>query len=124
MVLAKIAEIDLTDYIIAGTYKTNSAPIFKEWQDEAGGYHRNLTRTRVTASFNLDFSGGGSIDYPAFITLLQQALVGMKLTMNLYITNENVRRDVTGYYSMAPAVKTAADEGVVYDTFTFLLEEC
>lgn len=68
LILFKIGNTDLTQYVDIQNYDVNNTPEYMEWTDANHIRHRDVIRTRLSGTVKLGFLG--STDVAAFLSVL------------------------------------------------------
>lgn len=106
---------DYTEAIDRKTYNVNRSDVFKEWTDANGTVHRDVTRTRISGTFSLNFYKEQELK--DFIAYMRQAKKpGGFYPVMIYVNNED---ELVGanVFIEAPATVT---RDVVNDRFMFV----
>lgn len=72
MVLFKVGDLDITPFIVAGSYAVSSQPEYDTWYDGNRTERRGIKRWKLKGSFNVKFMNAN--DYRSFLSALQEAL--------------------------------------------------
>jgi len=122
MILAKLGDVDITNYINYKSYKVSSEPVYNEWTDANYRKHRDEVRRRVTGSFDLAFITDDQ--YNSFLTLLNNNKTGNLLSIKLYVGSDvNALVDCYCYYKMSLQSRKEANESHIVTIVTMDLEE-
>lgn len=123
MILFRIDKTDLTNKIVAPTYKINSKPVYKKWIDANAVTHREIYRKKVEGTFTIKFKN--KEEYFHFLELLKEYTTnGGYVPVSLYVNNLNEVRDANVFIDIDPENKipyigTGQDNG-----FKVKIEEC
>lgn len=122
MILAKLGDVDITNYINYTSYKVSSEPVYNEWTDANYRKHRDEVRRRVTGSFDLAFITDDQ--YNSFLTLLNNNKTGNLLSIKLYVGSDvNALVDCYCYYKMSLQSRKEANANYIVTIVTMDLEE-
>lgn len=122
MILAKLGDTDITNYINESSYKVNSEPVYNEWTDANYRKHRDEVRRRVTGSFDLAFVN--DTQYNSFLTLLNNNKTGNVVSIKLYVGSDiNALVDCYCYYKMVTNKRRQANSDYIVTIVTMDLEE-
>lgn len=120
--LVKIANTDITKYILSSTYDVNEENVIKEWTDANYVTHRNVIRQKVLGSFDLKFNK--EEEYSAFCALIRERCTAeYLLPVTLYVVNKNEERDTQVFFEYQPKLVKNLSSGKSYKEFTFEVEE-
>ena len=89
-----VNQTDCSANVIAGTYKVNNEPVYKEWDDANYVTHKKKLRDRVVGSFDMFFRTAN--EYSSFLTTLASATTNEKTTLTVSVNN--TQTDKTGYF--------------------------
>lgn len=120
--LIKIAEFDLTPYVIKGTYNINKEDVYKELEDANWTKHRFSPRTKVSGQFDVCLINRDV--YDAFIA----ALTLGKRNGGYYLctaTTNNTLEQINGnfFIDFAPSRNKTFTGTEVFEAFTIKMEE-
>jgi len=122
MILAKLGDVDITNYINYTSYKVSSEPVYNEWTDANYSKHRDEVRRRVNGSFDLAFITDEQ--YNDFIALLNDNKVGNLLNIKVYVGSDiNALVDCYCYYKMSLQSRKEANADYIVTIVTMDLEE-
>lgn len=92
---------DFTSFIRVPTYMINKLPVYNEWQDANGTYHRDIYRTSVEGSFTLWFDSHE--DYFNFYKIINANTTSEGwILLTLYLNNEDDVYTSKFFLSMTP----------------------
>lgn len=72
MVLFKIGDLDITPFMVAGSYKVSRQPEYEEWKDGYSNERRGMKGWRLRGNFSLLFFDRK--DYQDFLTTVENAV--------------------------------------------------
>lgn len=112
MVLAKLGDVDITNYINYTSYDVVSVPVTNGWTDANYSDHLDEVRRRIQGGFKLAFIKDD--DYNSFITLLNNNKAGNLLHITLYVSSDiNALVDCFVYYKITQVSRREADSGYI-----------
>lgn len=121
--LFSIDGIDLTPYINETTYQAYSDVEFVQWKDGNYNKHRLDVSSKVNCSFSIALYGKNGINTAKFLEIINNNVKGNKLTVKIFVQNENRIKLCEVFYSIKPAAHRISDVGTVVDIFNVELEE-
>ena len=90
----KVNTTDCSANIIAGTYKVNNEPVYKEWEDGNHTTHKKKLRDKVVGTLDMFFRS--TADYSSFLTTLASATADEKTTLTVSVNN--TQSEKTGFF--------------------------
>lgn len=122
MTLLTINGKDYTSHILVPSWNVCTEPIFTEWIDGNGTYHRDVTRKRVVGTF--DFLFLRPEDYTTFLEDLEAVkTLNNSYEISVYIDNEEITKAVDAFVSFTVNMNRVAGGSVDADRFTVTIEE-
>lgn len=117
-----VNNIDFSGHVLAGTYEVGNEPIYTEWQDANGRYHREVFRKRLQGSFDMYFKTVDEFEQfnQAYKTIRQDSGLTKVSIMN-NSTNQVEIKDV--YLDFSPVRNRRDDWEDYYETFTVDIKE-
>lgn len=122
--MISINGIDFTKSVQEKSYKIDSHPIYSQWTDADGRAHRNVTRRRISGSFDLVFVEGMTRDYSDFLAAIEAAETDGELRITLSINNLDEVKEIICFYSIDFKPPRKISEERTLRKCTFKLEEC
>lgn len=89
-----VNQTDCSANVIAGTYKVNNEPVYREWEDGDHVTHKKKLRDRVVGTLDMFFRTAE--EYSAFLTTLASATANEKTTLTVSVVN--TQSEKTGYF--------------------------
>lgn len=122
MTLLTINNRDYTPHILVPSWNVCTEEIFTEWIDGFGTYHRDVTRKRVTGSW--DFLFTRPADFSTFLDDLEAVrTANNSYTVSAYIDNEEITETLDAFLTFDVNMTRIAGGSVDPDRFTVTLEE-
>lgn len=90
----KVNTTDCSANVIAGTYKVNNVPVYKEWEDADHITRKKKLRDKVVGSLDMFFRSAA--DYSAFLATLASATANEQTTLTVSVIN--TQSEKTGYF--------------------------
>lgn len=119
--LFRIHDVDFTGHIQMPSYTINSQPIYEEWQDGNGIYHRDIVRRRISGSFTMWFNDLS--EYYEFLDYVNDSEeTGGYCNISLYVNNLHEVADLEAFISLEPA-NTEPTMSQQHEGFTVNIEE-
>lgn len=135
-ILFKMGNKDYTRFIKVPTYKMNSKPITKEYDDINKINHSEYIRDQIKGSFTLKFFGDSSYDeayegksaidnYQDFLSEYQRLRqLNGYIEITVYVNNLNATKTITAKMEMEPANNMPyMNSGKNYDGFDVTITE-
>lgn len=121
--MIKINNIDFTDCVQESTYAVDQKDVFTKWTDANGRDHRNVTRRRISGSFDLVFVEGYKKTYAEFMAAVKAATTDGALEITLSVNNTDEIKTIECYHSIefSPILEISKDRK--FRKCTFSLEE-
>ena len=136
MSLFKMGNNDYTRFITMPSYKVNSKPVTKEYQDVNMTTHKEFIRNKVSGSFTLKFFDDSSYDeaysgrtaaqnfQEFFNDYERQRAANGLITITVYVNNLNTTKQIQAYMEMEPAdTMPYMNGGKTYDGFDVTITE-
>ena len=122
MELFKIGNTDITQHIVAPTYKVNSQPSYFEWTDANHRKHRDIRRFVIKGTFTLKFMIHE--DYYNFITLLNDNTgTDGATTVSVFSNNLNKVTNTNVFITIDPQNTLPFYGNRSYEGFEVTIEE-
>lgn len=93
-----VNNMDLTPYIVSGSYKINADDRYESWEDGNLIEHRIIVGSKVSGSFEIGCGGELSLD--DFMSNWSAAVNNGVLTIGIYITNRDVFDTIECYFEI------------------------
>lgn len=121
--MININGIDFTKNVQESTYKVDQQPVYTKWTDANGTNHREITRERVSGSFDLVFVEGMGHTYEEFLAAMKAATVRGVLTASFSVNNIAQDKTIDCFYMIAYDAPRKISEGRTFRKCKFTLEE-
>lgn len=89
-----VYQTDCSANVIAGTYKVNNEPVYKEWEDADHITHKKKLRDKVVGTLDMFFRTAE--EYSSFLTTLASATANEQTTLTVSVVN--TQSEKTGYF--------------------------
>lgn len=120
--LFRINNVDISQYIIAGTYEVNKQDVTVVWQDANWHTRKNKVRTKVVGSFDVLFLKKS--DYDEFSELLKSAKNPSGYYPCRVQTNNTLETINCNMFIDISPVRDRKDDGThIMKKFTIVVEE-
>lgn len=113
---------DLTAYADIQNFSVNQTDIYQEWTDGNWIDHREITRQRITGSFQLGFSD--STAWNSFLALIAaEKLSAGYFPVTVYVNNLGSTQTINAFLDMSAAAKWDLVNDRFWKTITVTLTE-
>lgn len=119
--LAKIGNMDITDYIQESTYKMDESPVENAWKDGEGKNHLDKIRDQITGSFDLVFVRDDLFN--AFKANMDANSSKGITNIRVLVTNTNQVKDIKAILRLGTAKRIKISSSYTYLRFNATLEE-
>ena len=103
-------------------YKVEEKDVKYAWTDGFGGKHSNTYNTIISGSMELFFGGEAGSEFTSFLSALQSATSDGVTSLNVWISNKGVAKDVKVTYNIT-SNKFAELNGIYGNVVTLNIEE-
>lgn len=122
IVLFKVGNTDLTDYLDIQGYNVNKTEEFSEWTDANYVHHRNVVRTRLSGSFRLGFKNTAEVT--SFLNVLDTNVQpGNYYPASVFANNDNTLHSASIYLDGVAEIKRDLVNDRVWHEYEIDLEE-
>lgn len=119
-----IGSTDISEYIVAGTYRMDAEAQYESWQDGNFVEHRIIVTEKISGSFDVVCSNqDGSITLADFIDIIQDADNNGIITCSVYVTNKGASEAINAFYDIKNKSHTLKADGTFVDVLTIELKE-
>ncbi len=119
-----VNNMDLTPYIVSGSYDVYSEDTYESWNDGNMVEHRIVVTDKVMGSFEIGCSDKrDGITLSDFLTNWNAATDNKVVTIGLYIPNKDKFEAFNCYYSIRPKEHILTGNGDFIDVLTIEIKE-
>lgn len=119
-----IGQTNITDYIVADSYKMDAKAQYESWKDGNYVEHRIIITEKIEGEFNVVCSNlNGSITLENFMDIISDADNNGVVTCNVYVTNKGVMEAIDAYYTIENESHTMKADGTFVDVLKVALKE-
>lgn len=116
--------INMTPYVVDGSYKIGTDDEYESWKDGNKVEHRIIVSSKVTGSFDIVCSNkSNSITLADFLAALNAATDNGVLTMGIYVPTTNSFEAINCYYTKENTEHIITGEGNIIDVITITIKE-
>ena len=113
---------NITEHIIADSYVMDAEDIYESWRDGNYVEHRIITASKVRGSFQVACYDHG-YTFTEFMTAINAADDNGVLTCLVFVTNKNVSKAISAYYSITNEKHELMADGSFMDVLKLDLTE-
>lgn len=120
---AKIGTVDILPYIEDGTYKMDANKEYYEWKDGNEDNHREYTVSKVHGEMTVICDEKNGISLSALLGYISNASSDNKVTLTLYITNEDQDATIEAYLTLTTAFYREHKDGKTVHLINIKVDE-
>lgn len=117
-----INDADYSDYIVASSYDVNSEDVYESWKDANFTEHRVTVAEKVKGKFKI-LCDPFRFTVGAFLSAWNAAVTNNVITLELYVINKNILKEVNCYYNIKSAQHIKSIGGKLYDVLEVEISE-
>ena len=115
---------NITNYIVEGSYKMDSADIYESWTDGNMKEHRVIVAKKIKGQFQIVCSNrSNSITLANFLTLWNGAVDNGVVTVSVQALDTNSFETIEAYYEIENVKHDRAGDGSFIDVLKISLTE-
>lgn len=119
-----VSSIDISRYIVAGSYKVNTEDQYESWKDANMTEHRIVVATKVRGSFQVVLSNKRrDMTLSDFMTLWNSAVVNKVATIGVRVLNTGAFEAIECYYSIKSVTHDLSADGTFVDVLEIEISE-
>ena len=104
MVLLKIGNTDITEWLDRQNCTINRADVYESWEDGNGKRHRNISRTRITGKATVGFEKAA--DFSAFCSLIEsERQADGYFSVTAYVNNTGTTETFQAFLDITASAK-------------------
>lgn len=117
-----VGGIDITNYIVTGSYNINAVDQYEGWQDGNGVEHRVIIRSKVSGSFEIGCCSK-SITLSDFLDAWDSAVDNGVVTIGCTVLNKNTFEALEAYYEITGKDHIKKGDGQIIDIMSVKIQE-
>lgn len=117
-----VGGIDITNYIVTGSYNVNAADQYESWQDGNRREHRVIIRSKVSGSFEIGCCDK-TITLSDFLDAWNSAVDNGVVTMGCTVLNTGTFEALEAYYDITCKQHIKKGDGKIIDVMSVKIQE-
>lgn len=119
-----VANTNLTNYIVDGSYNVNSVDSYESWEDGNRLEHRVIITKKIEGSFDIGCSNrSGGLTVARFLELWNSAVNNGVVTLGLFVPSLNQFKALNCYYTIKSKSHILSGDGSFIDVLTISVKE-
>ena len=118
-----IGTTDISNYVVEGTYKMDSADAYESWRDGNYVEHRIIVGSKVSGEFDVVLSSKNNYTLAQFHTMVKAAETNGIIPMAVYLTNTGVVKAINAFYTLSSQEHILQPDGSFIDIVTVGVQE-
>lgn len=117
-----VGGIDISNYIVTGSYDINASDQYESWKDGNGIEHRVIIRSKVSGSFDIGCCSK-SITLSDFLAAWDSAVDNGVVTIGCTVLNKNSFEALEAYYEIRGKDHIKKGDGQIIDIMSVKIQE-
>lgn len=117
-----VGGIDISNYIVSGSYSVNASDQYESWMDGNGVEHRIIVRSKVSGSFEIGCCDK-TITLSDFLAAWESAVNNGVVTMGCTVLNTGKFEALEAYYTITGKDHIKKGDGQIIDIMSVKIQE-
>ncbi len=119
-----VSGINLTPYVVQGTYKVDSKDSYESWKDGNMLEHRVIIAQKIEGSFDIVCSNrANDISLDDFFDIWNSAVDNGVVTIGLFVPSINQFKALSCYFAITTKEHILSGDGSLIDVLTISVKE-
>lgn len=117
-----VGGIDISNYIVDGSYSINASDQYESWMDGNGVEHRIIIRSKISGSFDIGCCDK-TITLSDFLAAWNSAVNNGVVTMGCTVLNTGTFEAIQAYYEITGKDHIKKGDGKIIDVMSVKIQE-